>query len=323
MSLSAQLLIAVSVLYLTRLYYNFRHNVAKAQAIGLTVSAVPIDQWNAFWLMLASPVREFSRSVLSRSTFRKLNLAIFGWEFGEKRRPFDELTTNLDALNHKSFVLAVLSKLKLWTIDRQAIQDVLHRTHAFEVPSALEFALGQFGPNVMTTNGAIWARHRRIVSSVIDERISKTVFEVSVRQSLELLDELFADSQEDSSSAETLDLLNMLKKLTIHVLIASGMSQQVSWNDQNHFTPEPGYTMSSIESLTTVVANLVEIGIFPTAPQRQLWHMRWFCLPDTLFGRIGSLKRSMRCYLSPRPQYLTTQTSFLERAAPWPSCLRL
>jgi cytochrome P450 len=265
MALAMKLLIIVLVLYITRLIYTFGQNIAEAQAIGVTVKIIPVDQGNVLWLMLSNPIRHLSRRVLPEGASRRLNLAIFGWEFGEKRRPFDDLSTSPDAPHRHSYILAGLKKLELWTIDPEAIQDVLHRTHAFEVPSTLAFALGQFGPNVMTTNGPIWARHRRIVSSVIDERISKTVFEESIQQSLGLLDELFADSSPDFSTAETLDLFNMLKKLTIHVLMVSGMGKEVPWQDGKHDTPEPGYTMSSIESLNTVVANLVGLGIFPTA----------------------------------------------------------
>jgi cytochrome P450 len=277
MTLAIKLLFTVFVLYITRLLYTFRQNIAKAQAIGIAVKIIPVDQGNVLWLMLSNPIRYLSRKVLPESASQKLNLAIFGWEFGEKRRPFDDLSTGSDAPRRNSYILAGLKKLELWTIDPEAIQDVLQRTHAFEVPAALEFALGQFGPNVMTTNGPIWARHRRIVSSVIDERISKTVFEESIQQSLGLLDELFAASSTYSSTAETLDLFNMLKKLTIHVLMASGMGEQVPWHNRKHDIPEPGYTMSSIESLTSVVANLVGLGIFPTGlllnwPRWMPWH---------------------------------------------------
>jgi cytochrome P450 len=277
MTLAIKLLFTVFVLYITRLLYTFRQNIAKAQAIGIAVKVLPVDQGSVFWLMLSNPIRYLSRKALPESASRKLNLAIFGWEFGEKRRPFDDLSIGSDAPKRNSYILAGLKKLELWTIDPEAIQDVLHRTHAFEVPSTLAFALGQFGPNVMTTNGPIWARHRRIVSSVIDERISKTVFEESIQQSHGLLDELFADSSTESSTAETLDLFNMLKKLTIHVLMASGMGEQVPWHNGKHDIPETGYTMSSIESLTSVVANLVGLGILPTAlllnwPRWMPWH---------------------------------------------------
>jgi hypothetical protein len=155
MTLAIKLLFTVFVLYITRLLYTFRQNIAKAQAIGIAVKVLPVDQGSVFWLMLSNPIRYLSRKALPESASRKLNLAIFGWEFGEKRRPFDDLSIGSDAPKRNSYILAGLKKLELWTIDPEAIQDVLHRTHAFEVPEALEFALGQFGPNVMTTNGPI------------------------------------------------------------------------------------------------------------------------------------------------------------------------
>ena len=287
MSLATKFLCTVFVLYIARVLHRFHHNIAKAQAIGLPVKIVSVDQSNVFWLVLSPLIRHLAERILPPSAFRKLNLAVFGWEFGEKRRPFDELSTDPNASHHHSFILAGLQKLELWTIDTEAIQDILHRTHAFEVPAALEFALGRYGPNVMITNGNTWARHRRIVSSVIDERISKTVFEESIGQSLGLLDEVFSNSATDSPIVETLHLFNMLKKLTIHVLMASGMGRQVPWQDEGHDQPEAGYTMTSVESLTYVVANLVGLGLIPT-PILLSWP-RW--LPGhTRMSKVGHAK---------------------------------
>lgn len=141
MSLATKFLCTVFVLYIARVLHRFHHNIAKAQAIGLPVKIVSVDQSNVFWLVLSPLIRHLAERILPPSAFRKLNLAVFGWEFGEKRRPFDELSTDPNASHHHSFILAGLQKLELWTTDTEAIQDILHRTHAFEVPAALEFAL--------------------------------------------------------------------------------------------------------------------------------------------------------------------------------------
>ena len=113
MTLATKLLITVSVLYITRLLYKFGQNIAKARAIGVVVKIIPVDQGNVIWLMLSSSIRNISQRILPDDVFRKVNLAIFGWEFGEKRRPFDNLSTGPDTPHRHSYVLAGLKKLEL------------------------------------------------------------------------------------------------------------------------------------------------------------------------------------------------------------------
>ncbi|KAI5247618.1 cytochrome P450 [Aureobasidium subglaciale] len=273
MTLIWKLLITVSVLRITRFAFTFCRNIKNARRVGVTVKVLPVEQENVIWLVLSPWIRQITSLLLPNRVFKKLNLAIFGWEFGEKRRPFDQLGSNVGSINDNSYILAGLSTIEFWTIDPEAIQDILHRTHAFEVPRALEFALGQFGPNVMTTNGGVWARHRRIISSVIDERIFKVVFGESVRQSLELLSTL----SDGSSPSGDPKLFDMLKKITIHVLMAAGMGQELSQQDDKHIVSESGYTMSSIDALTTVVTNLIGLVMLPSTllvnwPRWLPWH---------------------------------------------------
>ncbi|KAI5236314.1 cytochrome P450 [Aureobasidium subglaciale] len=273
MTLISKLLITVSVLCITRLAFTFCRNIRNARRVGVTVKVLPVEQENVIWLVLSPWIRQITSLLLPNRVFKKLNLAIFGWEFGEKRRPFDQLGSNSGSINDNSYVLAGLSIIEFWTIDPEAIQDILHRTRAFEVPRALEFALGQFGPNVMTTNGGVWARHRRIISSVIDERISKVVFGESVRQSLELLNTL----SDGSSTSGDPKLFDMLKKITIHVLMAAGMGQELPQQGNKHIVSESGYTMSSIDALTTVVTNLIGLVMLPSTllvnwPRWLPWH---------------------------------------------------
>ena len=59
--------------------------------------------------------------------------------------------------------------------------------------------MGKFGDNLLTTNGDNWARQRKVVAPVINERISKAVFAESVEQTEGLLDQL--ESMADGKDA--------------------------------------------------------------------------------------------------------------------------
>jgi cytochrome P450 len=64
---------------------------------------------------------------------------------------------------------------------------------------------------------------------------------------------------------DTRHLFDMLKKITIHVLLTAGMGRTVAWKDEQERKPEPGYKMTHIRSLTTVVTSIAGFGLLPTS----------------------------------------------------------
>lgn len=266
MAYATKAIVAVVLIYLSQFLHSFIRNLLNGRKIGLPTVVVPVDQTQLPWLILAPPARSWLKRILPKQIWNRLAVAIFGWEFHEKLRPFEEFTAHHGNGKGMSFVLVGLGQLELWTADPTAVQDILLRHRDFEVPHSLEFALGQYGPNVLTTNGDQWTRHRRIVSSVIDERISRTVFEESTEQSEGLLGEMQMSADSDApESTETRHLFDMLKKITIHVLLTAGMGTKVAWKDSQEGEIESGYTMTHIKSLTTVVTSIVGMGLLPTA----------------------------------------------------------
>ncbi|KAB8073637.1 hypothetical protein BDV29DRAFT_157400 [Aspergillus leporis] len=172
------------------------------------------------WLEITS---RLERSGLPVVILPRVAVTIFGWEFDEKVRPFDHLRHVMATRSVKFYLLVGLGKVELWTADPTAAHDILLRVREFETPEDIRLALGGFPPNVMTTNGDQWARHRRVVSTVIDKRISKNAFEESMRQTNSPLDELFSSPTGGKpDSTDTLQLFDMLKKVTIHGFLGAG-----------------------------------------------------------------------------------------------------
>ncbi|RYC55765.1 hypothetical protein CHU98_g10442 [Xylaria longipes] len=225
---------------------------------------VPVDQHQLLWLILSTTNRHRLQQFLPAWLWQRITLTIHGWEFDEQLRPFKQLAAHHDNELCNSFLLVGFGTLDFWTADPMAAQEICMRVHDFDVPQALEVALGQYGPNVMTTNGDVWARHRRIITSVIDDRILRSVFDESMRQTYSLLDQTFSSSTSKPDSAETRLIFDMIKKVTIHVLFTAGMGTKVNWRDEDD-KPEPGYRMTQIKSLTAVVSNLIGVAIIPTS----------------------------------------------------------
>ena len=155
--------------------------------------------------------------------------------------------------------------------------------------------MGKFGHNVLTTDGDRWARQRKIVASVINERISKAVFSESVRQTLGLLDEVFARAGGDES-AETNELCDMAKKITIHVLSGAGMGASVPWRDDSTEKPPPGFKQTYIQSVKSVLNGITGPILLP----------RWFLLNYPSFLPGYQTMKSMGYALQEFPAHTTT-----------------
>ena len=262
----------VVLLLLCRFGYSYVQNFANARAIGLPMVFVPVDQVQLLWVLLAPLNREWLRRLLPAKFWERVSLTIFGWEFHEKLRPFDRFVPGHGDQDgdgnqkmSRSYPLVGLRQTELWTADPTTAQDVMARVRDFEVPHVMEYALGQYGSNVLTTNGDKWARHRKIVTSVIDERILREVFEESIRQTFGPLDEILLTGQGEPelNSKETPFLFDWLKWVTIHVLLGTSMGAKVPWKSSGGAV-ESGYKMSHIESLNTLVVNTMGVAMLPT-----------------------------------------------------------
>jgi cytochrome P450 len=138
--------------------------------------------------------------------------------------------------------------------------------------------MGVFGRNILTENGEQWAKQRKVVAGVINERISKTVFNESIRQTEGLLGEVY-EKADGAVSDSTNRLFDMMKKITIHVLSGAGMGASVAWNGNDNEKPREGYKLTYIEACKTVINAIAGPIILP------VWLMEnwpWF-LPGHQF----------------------------------------
>lgn len=123
--------------------------------------------------------------------------------------------------------------------------------------------MGRFGNNVLTENDERWAKQRKVIAGVVNERISKTVFGESARQTDGLLAEVYDDA--DGSTSDTNQLFDMMKKITINVLSGAGMGNSVEWKSSDEEKPREGYKMTYIEACKMVIDAVVGPIILPSS----------------------------------------------------------
>ncbi|KAF3941686.1 hypothetical protein ABW19_dt0209551 [Dactylella cylindrospora] len=254
---------ALAAAYFVSFIYRLARNWRHARRLGFPVVFLPLVQNNPLWMVLGVPLRPLLRHYLPRSLFVRLSITIHGWENQLKLEPYMLFSTPYGS--PKSFTLAGAGRVELSTWDREIASEILRRPKDFMQFEDANFLLSRFGDNVLSTDGEVWARHRKIVASVINERISKVVFNEATNLTKGLVQEIFEETP-NSGSAETDHMFDMVKKLTIIVLANAGMGGSQPWKDPATKQVKPGFKLTYIEAVKAVVGQLIAAAVFP----------RWF-----------------------------------------------
>ncbi|KAH8662818.1 cytochrome P450 [Tricladium varicosporioides] len=251
------IVVSLVFVYLSSLVYRLLVNFNDARKSGFPYFIIPFDQNSFFWMTTSVPLRPWLIRNMPKWIYDRLSLTIYGFEFHEKLRPYEQYAAPQG--NDKSYVIVTPGKFELSTRDSEIITEILARPKDFMVVDLTELFMGKFGSNVLTSNGDSWSRQRKIVASVINERISKTVFSESTHQTQGLLDEVLGHTD----AGETNRIFDMMKKITINVLSGAGMGTSVEWNDNASEKPSPGFKMTYIEAVKHVIEGVAGPIILP------------------------------------------------------------
>ncbi|GKT65669.1 similar to cytochrome P450 monooxygenase [Colletotrichum tofieldiae] len=281
------------VFLLSREVYRLFRVISDARAVGLPIVFVPVDQANLVWLVLSASCRFRIQKILPAWLWERVAIAVPGWELFQempylRNNPTSRRRWYTD-VNHASFTLVGLRRFEVWTADPLVASEILGRIHDFEQPRGLELLLGKFGPNVVTSNGDQWARHRKIVAAVINERISKQVFNESIRHSRDILQETFVTttSTERESTVNAQLLFAKLTEVTLNVLIGAGIGDKFPWIDEKGQQPVPPYEMTYKDALHIYLNNAFGLAMLPS------WLLNHWPSWAPAYQRVRRVERSM------------------------------
>ncbi|KAK5120799.1 hypothetical protein LTR85_005866 [Meristemomyces frigidus] len=252
---------ALIAAYCSTFLYCFIRNFFSARKTGFPSVIVPWDQNHFVWMVCSVPLRPLLQRWLPQVVYDRIVLTIYGWEFHERMRPYEEYSGPRG--NDKSFMLVTCGKSEFWTYDAEITSEVLRRPRDFQPVDLTELFMARFGHNVLTSNGDRWARQRKVIASVINERISKAVFNESIRQTDGLLSEVYRGASRHDQAAESTHMFDMIKKITIHVLSGAGMGASVPWDNDVNVQPKPGFRLTYMEAVKTVIHNVTGPIILP------------------------------------------------------------
>lgn len=253
----ATIALALLGIYLSSFIYKFGRNYLQARKSGLPYFCVPWDQNHFLWMIVSVPSRPFLKKHLPAWIWDRLALTIYSFEHTEKLKPYEKYAAPQG--NELTYVMVTTGLYEVSTRDPELAYEILRRPRDFMQHDLTKLFMAKFGNNVLSSDGDVWARQRKVVASTITERISRTVFNESILQAEGLLGEVIGDSEK----SETTKLFDMMKKITINVLSGAGMGESIDWKDEKNSSPEPGFKMTYIQGVNVVIEAVTGPIIIP------------------------------------------------------------
>jgi hypothetical protein len=112
--------------YLSTFVYALIRNLINARKTGFPYIVVPIDQNHFTWMIASVPLRPWLQRNLPSWIWNRLTLTIYGYEFHEKLRPFEEYFDG-----GKSYTQIGCGMFEFWTSDPEIASQILGRPRDF------------------------------------------------------------------------------------------------------------------------------------------------------------------------------------------------
>ena len=246
------IIIGFNPIRLTRNYLRARHS-------NFALLVTPFGPNHIPWMILGPILRKPLSSLLPPALFTRINTTTYGFEFFEKHHAHARLG--------KSFLLVTSNNNELNVADPDLAYEILRRPKEFRQTLVGSAVMRIFGDNLITSDGEHWGRQRKLIASNINEKISDTVFQESVRQTREML-AVYGSGEPTDEYAEG------LKGIAINVLGVAGYGVSRPWKGAlEKQTPEPGFKLTYIEATRLAIDHIVEAHVFPA------WFFLLRCMP--------------------------------------------
>ncbi|PQE22650.1 cytochrome P450 protein [Rutstroemia sp. NJR-2017a BVV2] len=184
-------------------------NYRKARKIGLPLVVLPIDCGNPLWMSVDTTILPFFR----RLPFRYNNFIRFsyrGWEIHDRYRAHQEFGD--------AFIFVTPGKNWVQVCNVETLTDIFARKTEFIRPVEQLEMLNVFGPNLGTTEGHQWQRHRKITATCFNEQNNELVWSESIRQGAGML-------QYWSSKPSVKSVAEDTRTLSLHVMSSAGFGK--------------------------------------------------------------------------------------------------
>jgi cytochrome P450 len=232
--------------------YSLLVNYLQARKLGVPIIVIPFSWQDALWVLLLPLLRRF------RNVYGLRNMLQFShhtWPQDQRYGPHKRLGN----------VFAVVSPGR-WDIhinDPAATVEVLSQWRTWLKPDDVYDIFDTFGPNVLSSNGEDWQRHRRIANPAFREQNNKLVWEESLRQAKQM-SQILGDPKRGGQ--RTMGAVrDDCVLIAMHVLSAAGFGHMHDFDSGFREIPE-GHTTSLAEALKYLLEHILFNVIFVYVP---------------------------------------------------------
>lgn len=174
------------------------------------------------------------------------------WLFEEGHKTFEEV--GWDAYSAITFWPNL--QHNIYIADAEAIKD-LATTRRFPKPVKIYEAINLYGHNIVSTEGDLWKKYRKISGPSFSEKNNKLVWEETLR----IVDDL-TENVWDNKDAVVEHGVDITLPLALLVIGSAGFGQRVTWEDNN--SSKPGHHQLTFrEALHSTASELIYNFILP------------------------------------------------------------
>ncbi len=257
-SLSSFLLVFASLALCTFVanLFSLWRNIQIARQSKMPYVALPVFSNNLVLSLLIKVVLDLADRVVgppsSAASWRWLISRSWTWKLSYG--PFSELGTD-------TFLTVAPGGFILHTADADVVHQITTRRQDFPKPVRQYKSIDIFGGNVVSSEGADWKRHRKLVGPAFGESTNRAVWEETLKHGRPIL-QTWAQTSANRGVVRTTGEDSM--KLTLSVLgkVAFGLNLSGS-SDEEAVQPAADDASAFIRSLAYLLANLFKVIIMP------------------------------------------------------------
>ncbi|KAL5114395.1 hypothetical protein ACEQ8H_007705 [Pleosporales sp. CAS-2024a] len=265
-------LAALATYVFANAYRNLQRNIALARSSGLPVVVIPWNVYSTFWLATHYIWTPILKKIVPPSRQGLwLDLSHPEWSYLYGMRPYEKLGKDV-------FLAASCTRIQCFVANAAAITQITTRRNDFPKPLDMYTGLELYGKNLVTTEGAEWRMHRKLVAPSFGEKNNELVFTESIHHAKALL-RLWtgADGRGDQTVA---DPSQGAMNIALYIISSAGFDVRVVWpHEEGLPTPDrktegesmlvgsetpSGHEMNYRQALGEVLHNFMWTIILPT-----------------------------------------------------------
>lgn len=173
--------LSIIVIYAVKLFFEYTHHLAEAQATGIPYVKVPFYHSDRIQCIICLPLL---RRLPTAWTNPWLDL-IDDWFWKARHEQFQKISAD-------TFLAVAPSGIRLCTADADVITQITSRRDDFPKPIKDYGLLKIYGDNVLTLEGERWRLHRKITSPPFSEKNNHLVWQESLIQTQAMVRDFFA-----------------------------------------------------------------------------------------------------------------------------------